>query len=38
MSIPTIIVFHKGRAVEKIVGAYPKADIEALFQRYLNLG
>ncbi len=34
MSIPTIVVFHQGQAVETIVGAYPKAQIEAAFKRY----
>lgn len=34
-SIPTIIVFHNGREVERIVGAYPKAQIEATFKRYI---
>ena len=36
MSIPTIIVFHHGQAVQRIVGAYPKADIEATFKRYIG--
>jgi thioredoxin 1 len=36
MSIPTIIVFHNGKAVERIVGAYPKAHIEAAFKRYID--
>jgi thioredoxin 1 len=36
MSIPTIIVFHNGQAVERIVGAYPKASIEAVFKRYIG--
>lgn len=36
MSIPTIIVFHHGREVERIVGAYPKAQIEATFKQYLD--
>ena len=37
MSIPTIVVFHNGRAVERIVGAYPKTHIEATFKRYTEL-
>jgi thioredoxin 1 len=37
MSIPTIVVFHNGHAVERIVGAYPKAHIEAIFKRYIGL-
>jgi len=36
MSIPTIIVFHRGQEVERIVGAYPKAHIEAIFKRHLE--
>jgi thioredoxin 1 len=36
MSIPTIVVFHHGKAVERIVGAYPKAQIEAAFKRYIG--
>jgi thioredoxin 1 len=36
MSIPTIIVFHRGKAVERIVGAYPKTQIEAIFRRYIE--
>ena len=36
MSIPTIVVFHHGQAVERIVGAYPKAHIEATFKRYIG--
>ncbi len=35
MSIPTIVVFHRGEAVETIVGSYPKAHIEAVFKCYL---
>jgi thioredoxin 1 len=36
MSIPTIIVFYKGQPVERIVGAYPKTQIETRFKRYLR--
>jgi thioredoxin 1 len=36
MSIPTIVVFHHGQAVERIVGAYPKTHIEATFKRYIG--
>ena len=36
MSIPTIVVFHQGKAVKTIVGAYPKAHIEAAFKSYLG--
>jgi thioredoxin 1 len=35
-SIPTIVVFHHGEAVERIVGAYPKAHIEATFKRHFD--
>ena len=35
MSIPTIIIFNNGKEVEKLVGAYPKAHIEAMIKRYL---
>jgi thioredoxin 1 len=34
MSIPTIVIFHKGEAIERIIGAYPKAHIESMFKRY----
>src|SRR5664280_2627336 len=30
MSIPTIIIFNNGKEVERLVGAYPKAHIEAI--------
>lgn len=36
MSIPTIVVFKNGQAVERIVGAYPKAHIEAAFKRHIQ--
>ena len=36
MSIPTIMVFHHGKEVERIVGAYPKAHFEAIIKRYLT--
>ncbi len=35
MSIPTIIIFIHGKEVERLVGAYPKAHIEAMIKRYL---
>ncbi len=35
MSIPTIIIFNHGKEVERSVGAYPKAHIEAMIKRYL---
>jgi thioredoxin 1 len=34
MSIPTIIIFNHGKEVERLVGAYPKAHIEAMIKRY----
>ena len=36
MSIPTIIIFSHGKEVERLVGAYPKAHIEAMIKRYLE--
>jgi thioredoxin 1 len=36
MSIPTIVVFHNGKEVERLVGACPKAHIEAAFKKYLG--
>ena len=36
MSIPTIIIFNQGKEVERLVGAYPKAQIEAILKRYLR--
>ena len=35
MSIPTIVIFSNGKEVERLVGAYPKALIEAMIKRYL---
>ena len=35
MSIPTIIIFNHGKEVERLVGACPKAHIEAMIKRYL---
>ncbi len=35
MSIPTIIIFNHSKEVERLVGAYPKAQIEAMIKRYL---
>jgi thioredoxin 1 len=34
MSIPTIIILNHGKEVERLVGAYPKAHIEAMIKRY----
>jgi thioredoxin 1 len=36
MSIPTIIILNHGKEVERLVGAYPKAHIEAMIKRYLR--
>jgi thioredoxin 1 len=36
MSIPTTIFFNHGKEVERLVGAYPKAHIEAMIKRYLG--
>ncbi len=36
MSIPIIIVFHQGKVVETLVGAYPKAHIETILKRCLG--
>jgi thioredoxin 1 len=35
MSIPTIVIFNHGKEVERLVGAYPKAHIEAMIKGYL---
>jgi thioredoxin 1 len=35
MSMPTVIVFHNGQPVEKLVGLRPKAVYESLINRYL---
>ena len=35
MSIPTIMIFKHGKEVERLVGAYPKAHIEATIKRHL---
>jgi len=34
MSIPTMLVFKDGRLVDGIVGAYPRAEIEAVLRRW----
>jgi thioredoxin 1 len=36
MSIPTIIIFNHDKEVERLVGAHPKAHIEAMIKRYLR--
>ena len=35
ISIPTIIIFNHGKEVERLIGAYPKAHIEAMIKRSL---
>jgi thioredoxin 1 len=35
MSMPTVIVFHNGDPVEKLVGLRPKSVYESLLSRYL---
>jgi len=37
-SIPTVILFHGGRAVEQFVGVQPEAAIRTLLDRYLSPG
>ncbi|GAV11675.1 thioredoxin [Paenibacillus sp. chi10] len=34
MSMPTVIMFHNGEPVEKLVGLRPKSVYEALIERY----
>ena len=36
MSIPTIMVFNKGEAVEKRIGLMGKEDLESMFAKYIN--
>lgn len=36
MSIPTLLVFHKGILVDKLVGAYPYQALKAKMEEYLN--
>ncbi len=35
MSMPTVIVFHNGQPVEKLVGLRPKAVYESLLTKYV---
>ncbi|WP_342766489.1 thioredoxin [Candidatus Hecatella orcuttiae] len=35
-AIPTLIVFKNGEEVDRMVGAAPKAEIEALLQKHLQ--
>jgi thioredoxin 1 len=34
-AIPTLLIFKKGKLVDKLVGAYPKASLVAKIQKYL---
>jgi thioredoxin 1 len=36
MSIPTVMVFNKGQAVEKVVGARTKKDYASMIDKYLK--
>ena len=38
MSIPTIVVFKNGKAVETLIGSCPKSQIESKFKPYLEKG
>jgi thioredoxin 1 len=35
MSLPTVIIFHNGEPVEKLVGLRPKSVYESLLSRYV---
>jgi thioredoxin 1 len=35
MGIPTMLIFRDGKLVERIVGAYPKAHIEAMLAKHM---
>jgi len=35
MSIPTLVIFKKGKIVDKIVGAVPKTELEAAIKPYI---
>jgi len=35
MSIPTLAIFKKGKVVDKIVGALPKAELEAAIKPHI---
>ena len=36
MSIPTLMIFKKGRMVDKVVGALSKAELEAAIKPYIS--
>jgi len=35
MSIPTLVVFKKGKMMDKVVGALPKPELEAMVEKYI---
>ncbi|MDP2922683.1 MAG: thioredoxin [Candidatus Omnitrophota bacterium] len=35
MSIPTLAIFKKGKVVDKVIGALPKPELEAMVERYI---
>lgn len=35
MSIPTLAIFKKGKVVDKIIGALPKAELESAIKRHV---
>lgn len=35
MSIPTLAVFKKGKLVDKVIGVLPKAELEAMVEKYI---
>jgi len=35
MSIPTLAIFKKGKVVDKIIGAVPKAELETVIKKHL---
>jgi thioredoxin 1 len=37
MSIPTLLFFYKGKAIEALIGARPKYEIERIIEKYLMM-
>ncbi|MBU0503043.1 MAG: thioredoxin [Candidatus Omnitrophota bacterium] len=35
MSIPTLVIFMKGKVVNKLIGALPKAELETAIKQYI---
>ena len=35
MSIPTLAIFKKGKIVDKVIGALPKAELEATIKKHI---